>query len=405
MAGPLDGLRVVEISHESCAWAGKLLADLGADTIVVEPPGGSWQRQTGPWLDDEPGPERSLWWWYYNTNKQSVVLDLNDAAGRQRFVQLIGEADILLDGERPGRLAELGLDHDDLVADNPRLIHASITPYGRTGPSKDLPATDLTVLAGGGPAWSCGYDDHSLPPIRGGGNQAFHIASHWAVQAVLVALFHRDVTGEGQFIDVSMHAGANVTTELATYGYLSVGEEVQRQTGRHASWVRSMPTQVECADGRFLNTGVLPRTPKQFAAMVAWIDELGLRDEFPLTFLLDEGASRERFDFSQLDEDPMLAEILRAARDVSAFLCERLPAYDVFVGWQRRGMSAGAVYAPDEALADPHVVARGFPTEVEHPEFDRTAIYPGAPYQFSATPWQIRRRAPQLGEHQSLLTR
>src|SRR3954447_12189733 len=105
MAGPLEGLRVIELSHEACAWAGKLLADLGADAIVVEPPGGSRQRQTGPWLEDEPGTERSLWWWLYNTNKQSVVLDLDDAGGRERFVELIGDADILLDGEPPGRLA------------------------------------------------------------------------------------------------------------------------------------------------------------------------------------------------------------------------------------------------------------------------------------------------------------
>src|SRR2546423_1284658 len=119
MAGPLTGLTVVELSHEACAWAGKLLADLGAEAVVVEPPGGSAQRRHGPWLDDEPGPERSLWWWYYNTNKQSVVLDLDDAGDRDRFVRLVETADILLDGEPPGRLAALGVDHADLARRNP----------------------------------------------------------------------------------------------------------------------------------------------------------------------------------------------------------------------------------------------------------------------------------------------
>ena len=401
MTGPLNGLKAVELTSDAGAWAGKLLADLGADVVVVEPPGGSEQRQYGPWLDDEPGPERSLWWWYYNTGKQSVTLDLDDAADRTRFVDLVRQADILIESEPPGRLAELDIDYDQLSAANQALIQASITPFGRTSPSRDLPATDLTVLAGAGPAWSCGYDDHSLPPVRGGGNQGFHTASHWAVQAALVALFDRDTTGQGQFIDVSMHAASNVTTEVATYGYLAAGTEVQRMAGRHAWWSRSMPTQVRCADGRYVNTGILPRTPREFGSMLDWLDELGLRDEFPESFLLEMGAGMERIDLSQLDQDPMLAEILGAARKVQAFLCERLDAYDIFVGWQNRGMASGIIYSPDEALADPLVIARGFPVEVEHPEVGRSFTYPGVPYKFSATPCPGPTRAPLLGEHQS----
>src|SRR2546423_5980166 len=102
MAGPLAGLTVVELSHEACAWAGKLLAELGADTVVVEPPGGSVQRSYGPWLDDIPGPERSLYWWHYNTSKQSVVLDLDETSDRGRFLELVAGADVLLEGEAPG---------------------------------------------------------------------------------------------------------------------------------------------------------------------------------------------------------------------------------------------------------------------------------------------------------------
>jgi benzylsuccinate CoA-transferase BbsE subunit len=404
MAGPLTDLTVVELTSEAGAWAGKLLADLGADVIVVEPPGGSVQRRYGPWLDDQPGPERSLWWWHYNTNKRSVVLDLDDGRDRDRFAALVRTADVLLEAEAPGRLAALGVDHAQLSVDQPHLVHASITPYGRSGPSRDLPATDLTVLAGG-PVWSCGYDDHSLPPVRGGGNQGYHIASHWAVQAILVALLARDVTGEGQFLDVSMHAAASVTTELGSFGYLSGGVEVQRQTGRHAWWSATVATQMRCADGRYLNSGTLPRTPKEFSQMLQWLDELGLRDEFPLSALLEMGAERDSLDMARMEQDPLLGEILGSARELVAFLCDRLGAYEVFQGWQTRGMAAGIIYAPDEALADPHVQARGFPTQVEHPELERSFTYPGAPYRFTGTPWEIRRRAPLLGEDQALLDR
>jgi benzylsuccinate CoA-transferase BbsE subunit len=399
----MGGLTVVELTSDPTAWAAKVLADLGADVVVVEPPGGSPQRGYGPWLDDEPGPERSLWWWHYNAGKRSVVLDLDDEADRGRFLALVGTADILLEGEPVDGLATLGLDYERLRQLNPALIHASVTPYGRQAPSRRLPATDLTALAAGGPVWSCGYDDHSLPPVRGGGNQAFHIASHWAVQAVLVALFDREVTGDGQFVDVSMHAACNVTTEMASYGWLASRAEVQRQTGRHAAPVLSMPTQVRCADGRYVNTGVLPRSPRDFAALVAWIDDLGQRDEFPLTFLLEMGAALEVVDANAVTTDPMMAEIMGAAREVAVFLCERLDSYAVFAGYQARGMAAGVVYSPDEAIADPHVQARGFMVEVVHPELDRTFAYPGVPYRFSRTPCPVPTRAPMLGEHQALL--
>jgi benzylsuccinate CoA-transferase BbsE subunit len=405
MPGPLEGLTVVEISHEVCAWAGKVLGDLGASTVVVEPPGGSEQRRYGPWLDDQPGPERSLWWWHYNTGKRSVVLDLEKAADRQSFMELVRSADILIDAQAPGDLARLRIDHPDLAEVNPALIQASITPYGRSSPSQDLPFTDLTVLAAGGPVWSCGYDDHTLPPVRGGGNQAFHIASHWAVQAILVALFERDATGEGQFIDVSMHAAANVTTEVATYGYLVAGTEVQRQTGRHAASQLTMPTQIRCADGKYLCTGILPRTSGELAALLKWIEELGWRDEFPLAELLEMGGNMETFDLRNLDRDPLLAEMLGAAREAYAFLCSRLSAYDAFTGWQERGLAAGIVYSPDEAIADPHVAARGYPVSVEHSELGRTFTYPGVPYRFSATPAGMEGRAPHLGEHQDLIAK
>ena len=187
--GALAGVRVVELASERIAFAGKLLADMGADVVLVEPPGGDPARLYPPFLDDVPGPERSLWWWHYHTSKRGVPLDLEQPEDRRRFRQLIAGADILLESEQRGRLAGLGLDYDDLKAVRPELIFVSMTPYGRAG--SDAPATDLTLLAGGGPAWSCGYDDHSLPPVRGGGGQGYHTACHFAVMSALTALFWR----------------------------------------------------------------------------------------------------------------------------------------------------------------------------------------------------------------------
>jgi len=397
--GALDGLRVVELSSERCAWAGKLLADMGAEVIVVEPPEGDRMRGYGPFLDDEPGPERSLYWWHYNTSKLGVTLDLFDLRDRARFGQLIGTADLLIEAEDPGHLDSLQLSYRELCELREDLIAVSITPFGRGDPRSLEPATDLTVLAGGGPVWNCGYDDHSLPPVRGGGNQGYHTACHYAVVSALVALLVRDQTGVGQQIDVNMHAAANVTTEAGSYDWLVARATVERQTGRHAAGRPTLPTQIECMDGKHVNTGVPPTKPPHFRELHQWMRELGLAEEFPEAFLLDLGAEREFIDLSKIAEDPELQAIFGAGREAQNLVASRLSAYEFFVGSQRRGLPVGAIYSPDEVMDDPHFQARGFRVEVEHPELGRSFDYPGAPYRLEASPWRISRRAPLLGEH------
>lgn len=397
--GPLDGLRVVETSHELVAWAGKLLGDLGADVVVVEPPGGSHLRSWGPFVDDEPHPERSLWWWHYHTSKRGVVAALDDP----RLAELIASADVFLTAEPVAALAAAGLDWPQLRERNPKLVMTSVRPFGRESARDGEPFTDLTLLAGGGPVWVCGYDDHTLPPVRGGGNQGYHTASHFAVMSTLIAGLHADRTGEGQLVDVSAHAAANVTTEVSTYGYLATGYEVFRQTGRHASHTFSLKTQFECADGRHVNAGLVPRKGADFAAMLRWLDELGLRDEFPLAGMLEIGTAWGIVPVTDIVNDPLTQEVYAASREAQQFAAERVGAYDYFISAQRAGLTAGIVYAPEEILEDPHFVAREWPTEVEHPELGRSYTYPGRPYRFTVTPWAISRRAPLLGEHDALL--
>ena len=399
-AGPMAGLRVVELSDEGGELAGKLLGDMGADVVKVEPPGGARTRGYEPFLGDEPHPERSLYFWHYNTSKRSVALDLEGEAGREAFRRLVAKADILVEDQPPGRLAALGLDYSDLRAGNPRLIHAAITPFGRDDPRSLEPFTDLTILAGGGPVWSCGYDDHSLPPVRGGGGQGFHTGCHWALISILTALLHRDGGGEGQFIDVSMHAASNVTTEAGSYQWLVANATVQRQTGRHAAPLPTGPTQLQGADGRWINTGFFPRRPDQFETVIEWLRSLDLLDALEEAPLLEVAAGLGRMlDMGRINEDPEEAALLAAGRAAMNLLAARLPAYDFFAGAQERGIQVGIIYAPEEVIADPHFVARGFPTEIEHPELDRSFTYPGAPYRFTKSPWAISRRPPLIGEH------
>jgi crotonobetainyl-CoA:carnitine CoA-transferase CaiB-like acyl-CoA transferase len=388
--GPLAGLRVVELAHCHVQFAGRLLADLGADVLVVEPPGGHESRRYEPFADDRPGDETSLWWWHHNVSKRSTVVDVGDPAGRARLAELVAEADVLLEGEAPGRVATLlgGLPE--------RLVHVAVTPYGQDGDYP--PVVDLTVLAAGGPVWSCGYDDHEVPPVRGGGNQGYQTGCHYAVMALLTALLARDVTGRGQFIDVNMHAAANVTTEFASYTWLAARQTVQRQTGRHAMWHPTEPTQVQCADGRWLNTGVPPRTGGEFVALGTWIEELGLADGFDDLAVLQLGYDIEYIAVLNLADNPLHAEVFGAGRAAIEYLARSLPSHELFVGLQRRGMACGVIYAPEEMLVDEHVVARGFPTALRHDD-GRTVTYSGSPLRFDGTPCGPWRQAPRLGEH------
>ena len=384
--GPLDGIRVIEISHELCAWAGKLMADLGAEVIVVEPPNGSHMRTYGPFADDVEGPDTSLFWWHYNTSKHSVVLDLTTADGCSGLDALAATADVLL--------ATYLIDRAAFAGANPRLITVSIA-----APS---PVTDLTILALGGPVHMCGYDDHSLPPIRGGGNQGLHTASHWATIATLVAVLEREVSGNGQHVDVDAIGAAQVTTEVGTYGWLACNLVAERQTGRHASNVQTSPTQLRCADGRYVNCGVIARRGPEFVAMLAWLDELGLRETFDMVAFLEMGALRDVITMADFANDPEAVLIAEAARSAQAHAATHVTAYDFFTSAQRHGLTAGVIYAPDEVFNDPHFRARNWPAVVAHPGRGESVVYPGQPYRFTRTPWGISHRAPGIGEHQTM---
>tara|TARA_Y100001970_G_scaffold270443_1_gene364332 strand:- start:4779 stop:5939 length:1161 start_codon:yes stop_codon:yes gene_type:complete len=380
--------------------AGKLLADMGAEVIVVEPPEGCATRSWEPYAKDEAGTENSLHWWHYNTSKKSVVLDLDNSSDAQSFRSLVASCDVVIEAEPLGRLDAMGLDWGQLSNTNSELIWTSITHHGRDG--ADPPSTDLTVLAEGGPVWSCGYDDHQIAPIRGGGNQAFHTACHYAVPSILAALLWREGSGTGQLIDVSMLGAANVTTEFATLWWLNGESQVERQTGRHALPTMTEPTQIQCADGKWFNTGVPPRNKQEFKALRTWIEDLGLVKQCGVYEILKLGDQFERIGLLELDDDPLAGEVFHAGREAIEFLGTHLPAYELFVGLQQRGMACGIVYSPDEMIADPHFIERGFPHEIDYETRNARYTHPGAPYRFSNTPWAAS-RAPHLGEHQAVI--
>ena len=394
----LNGLRVIELASDRAAWAGKLMGDLGADVIVVEAPGGHASRRYGPFFNDVEDPEGCLWWWNYNTSKRGVVIDLESEEGRAQFRQLAAGADIVLEGENPGVLDSLGIDHTQIRAEKPELVWVSVTPMGRRCADLHEPETDLTLLSAGGTVWNCGYDDQTIAPMRPGGGHAHHTASAFAVMGALTAVVHRDLTGIGQHVDVSMLAATNVTTEVSSVDYLYRGATNMRQTGRHASEQKTMGIQVQTGDGGYCTNPLGLTTAGNYQTVIDWLRELGLEDEFPEFFFLPMGVERGGVSLKVLGVDVEATEIYRAGREALYLIASKLTMAQYFVGCQERGIACGAIYAPDEALADEHFVFRKYPVQVEHEDLGRSFTYPGLPFTGDTIPTTIR-RAPRIGEH------
>ena len=194
--------RALDLTDQKGYMCGKILAGLGAEVIKVEPPQGDPGRISGPFPSSAAGSTRSLYWCAYNVNKSSITLNLATDEGRAIFKRLIRKVDFVIESFPPGRLQELGLGYQTLSEINPRLILTSITPYGQSGPYKDYKASDLVCWAGTGYMWLCGSENRA--PIRIAVPQAFLHGGAEAAMGSLVALWHRQMTGQGQQVDGSI---------------------------------------------------------------------------------------------------------------------------------------------------------------------------------------------------------
>jgi benzylsuccinate CoA-transferase BbsE subunit len=389
MTGPLAGLRVLELADEKGQFCGKLLGDLGADVVKIEPPGGEPCRRVGPFLDDVPHPERSLSFWYYNTSKRGITLGLESADGRSLFRRLAAAADVVLETFRPGFLPSLGLDYESLSEQNPGLILCSLTPFGQTGPWRDYLTSDLLHMAAGGEMASCGYDEADVAnasPIAPGGGNAWHMGCHFAYMAIMAALVHRTMAGQGQCIDVSIHEACALTTESAVANYIYRGEVLRRQTGRHHAVGVTPRTQFRAKDGTYVTALIAGGlNPKNVANLAALMDKYGLAGDLK--------------DPKYQDAAVVTANALHIIDGVLAHFIASLPAEEVYHAAQERGFTWGAVRAPEALLEDAHLHDRGFWKQVDHPELGRSFTYPGEAAIFNGSPWQISKRAPLIGEH------
>ncbi|MBM2832434.1 MAG: hypothetical protein HW414_1486 [Dehalococcoidia bacterium] len=381
--------RVLDLTQGGCLLCGKLLADLGANVIKIEPPGGDPTRGLGPFYKDQASPERSLYWFAYNTNKRGITLNLETEKGQELFRRLARTADFVLESFNPGYLDNLGLGYPALSEINPKLVMTSITPCGQTGPYTGFKGPDLITWALGGYLFVVGYPDR---PVWISFPQASIQAGAEAAGASLVAHWHRTQSGEGQHVDVSIQ---ECVTDLLwnVAEYWDLNKTIVNRVGNAWKTAHAVMRQVfPVKDGHvaiLLMGGGWAGMVASDKALVGLMDEAGMAPEWLKTF-----DWVHEFDTMKMTQETFD----KVAGPIGKFLLtqtkERLFAEAI----KRRILVAPANTVKD-ILESPQLKARNFWVELEHPELGETLKYSGAFVQMSETPIKIRRRAPLVGEH------
>jgi crotonobetainyl-CoA:carnitine CoA-transferase CaiB-like acyl-CoA transferase len=385
----LGNCRAFDLTDDKGFLCGKILADLGADVIKIERPGGDPSRNIGPFWGDISDPEKSLYWFAYNSNKRGITLNIESTEGRELFKKLVQTADFVIESFPPGYMAKLGLDYPALSSIKKGIIMASITPFGQEGPYRDFKDSDIVVMGMSGTLYQTGESDG--PPVHISQPQACLHAGADAALGAMIAYYHREKTGEGQYIDVSMQqsatwfqANAVPTWELnkkilKRSGAFRAG--MSKDTGQRQVWL--------CKDGYVFFNIIGGRTgAKTLRALVEWMDsEDGATD-----FLLN--MDWENFDMFTVTKE----EIDLISEPIEEFFRNHTRK-ELLAGAVPRGVSIGPLSSMEDLLNDECLNTRNFWKEIEHPELNTNITYPREFVKSSGQDYSTRFRAPLIGEH------
>ena len=366
----LDGVRVLDYTGFIAGpYCGRLLADLGADVIKIEPPEGDPSRPYGPFPSGKPHPEKSATYIHLNTNKRGVSLDLASAAGREAFQELATSADVLIEDGPPGQLASLGLGYEDLAKRNPALVVTSITPFGQTGPYRDFRAHHINLFNPTEGNTTARSRD-GRPTVAGGFLGEYDAGLNAGV-ATLAALYACRSSGRGQHVDISKFES------LAALQRIDVSIRRNKDQAADYRRVSRIGGLVPCKDGYVVMTVA---EDHQWTSLTELIGR-------------PEWATDPRY--TNRDERPKHAHEIQ--RVIFAWAKEHTKD-EIYRQGQAAKVPVGAVLTIPELLASPHLAARDFFREVTHPEVG-THLQPAMGFHMSRSPWQAERPAPRLGEH------
>ncbi len=382
---PLSPYRVLDLTNEKGFMCAKILGDLGADVIKVEPPGGDPSRKTPPYYHDDPNPEKSLYWWAYNSNKRGVTLNIESADGRELFKRLVAAADFLIESFHPGYLDGLGLGYPALSAIRPNLVMTSITPFGQNGPYKDYKDSDLVLVSLGGLVYITG--EETRPPTAVAVPQSYISAGAQAATGAMIAHFQRITSGEGQHVDVSMHEA--VVNTLLT---VQLSWDMARVNEGRGDRISRGPVRFQsvwpCKDGYVCWVyWVAPGWGEKNYPMVRWMEEEGMGGRV-------SGVMFEALSSAEMNQD----DVKPWEEDFGAFIKTKTKR-ELYQQALERGIFLLPVNDSRDILADDQLAYRKFWQKLDHPELGEAITYPGAYYKSTGGQWSLRRRAPLIGEH------
>jgi crotonobetainyl-CoA:carnitine CoA-transferase CaiB-like acyl-CoA transferase len=369
----LSGYRVLDLAGPLGFHCTKLLADMGADVIKIEAPGGDAARRIPPFKDDTPDPEKSLYFLHYNTNKRGITLDIEKPDGRATLLELARKADVLIETYSPSRCAELGLTYRELSAGNPALVVASITPFGQAGPWRDYKANDIAGLALGNLLYLAG--EPGEPPLQPPGEIAYGMASTYGAFGVAVALYHRLESGRGQHVDVSMHecAGHIAGYFIPNYGYTGAKPARASRKGEETDLYDPYPTK-----NGYARIFIIP--VEQWRRLVEWMGR-------PAAI---SGPEFEKMAYRRKNPEIVV-------RTITEF-CMRHTKEELYEEGQKRRISVTPINTVGEFIDSPQTKAREIFVEMEHPAVGKYLHFGPVP-RLSAAPGRITRTAPLVGEH------
>jgi crotonobetainyl-CoA:carnitine CoA-transferase CaiB-like acyl-CoA transferase len=371
--GPLVGYRVLDLGGPLSLHCTKLLADMGADVIKVESPSGDESRRIPPFKDDTPHSEQSLYFLHFNTNKRGITLDVEKPDGRAILLELCNKADVVIETFRPSRAKELRLTYPDLSAGNPRLIVASITPFGQNGPWRDYKANDMAGIALGNLLYLAG--EPGEPPLQPPGEIAYGMASTYGAFGIAVALYHRLESGKGQHIDVSMHecAGHIAGYFIPNYGY--TGAKPARASRKGEETDLYDPYQTKNGYARIF---IIP--VEQWRRLVDWMGR-------PASIA---GPEFEKMSYRRQHPDIVVGAI--------AEFCSRHTKEELYEEGQKRRIAVTPINTAGEFIEMEQTKARELFVDMEHPVIGKYKQFGVVP-RLMDSPGGIYRPAPLLGEH------
>lgn len=389
----LSSYRVLDLTDDKGYYCSKILAELGADVIKIEPPGGDTSRNIGPFHKDTPDPERSLYWWAYNTSKRGITLNIESAQGKDILRRLVKTADVVVESSPPGYMDGLGLGYTALSEVNPGIVVTSITPFGQTGPYRDWKGPDLVGWALGGQAFTTGDEDR--PPCRISFPQAYLHASNHAASGTLAALYYRELSGEGQHVDVSMQEAVVWTLMIVIQFWDMMKFSMFRGGAKRRMGGPVARVLFPCKDGYvsfLIGGGQLASI--SMPPIIRWMAEEDMLGAF------EDKKDWEPKDWSEkVDFWSMTQEELDVQEDsLIRFFANKTKA-EIYEEALRRRIILYPASTTEDLADNTQLREREFYVGVEHPELDETVTYVGAPYKMTETPWSISRRAPLIGEH------